>query len=122
MNDFDPRAGGVTPPLKKKTFLDLNKEDQAEIKTGKAFEEMQNLEAWKFYGKILLALIDDRRRSLEVASPVTGEDGQGYALRMERAKGTIIGLRLALEQPSLMIQAAKDLRKRLLGSESEDTE
>lgn len=105
---------------KKATMLDLKKEDQAEIKTGQAMADMMNLEGWKFYEKVINHHLEIQRNEVELANARDGEDGQRYALRMERAKGTIIGLRLALAQPSLMIAAASDLRKRLLGSESED--
>lgn len=110
----------LEPKRAPKTMLDLNKDDQAEIKTGRAFEDMVNLEAWKFYQKVVDALVENRRRAVENANPNLGEDGLGYALRMERAKGTIIGLRLALEQPSIMITTAKELSARLLGSETEE--
>lgn len=103
-----------------KTLLDLKKEDQAEIKTGQAMSDMMNLDGWKFYQHILKLQLEAKRGEVEIATPHSGEDGQSYMLRMERAKGTIIGLRLALEQPSIMIATAKELRKRLLGAESEE--
>ena len=49
------------------------------------------------------------------------EDGMAFAMRMERIKGTIIGLRLALEQPSIMIRVGNELRQRLLGAGKENT-
>jgi hypothetical protein len=110
---------GQAPP-KKIGLVDLKKEDQAEIQTGKAMEDMVAYPGWKFYEKVLTAMLDQRRSEVELANMHPGEAGDAYALRMERAKGTIIGLRLALSQPQMMIATAKDLRKRLLGSESED--
>lgn len=108
--DQQPRA---------KLLTELKKEDQAEIRTGEAMSDMMNLEGWKFYQKILNTQLEAKRREVEVAMMDPGEDGQRYALRMERAKGTIIGLRLALEQPSLMMKTASELRNRLLGTKSE---
>lgn len=105
---------------KPKTLADLNKDDRSEIKTGQAMSDMMNLDGWKFYQKILGLQLEAKRREIEVAQPVPGEDGQAYMLRMERAKGTIIGLRLALEQPQIMMTTAKELRDRLLGTGSEE--
>lgn len=106
--------------MNKPSFVDLSKEHQAELKTGTAMADMIGLEGWKFYEKILLTLLEGKRNEVELANMIPGEAGDAYALRMERAKGTIIGLRLALEQPKTMIAVSNDLRKRLLGNTSED--
>lgn len=106
----------MTDVPKAKAFLDLNKEDQAEIKTGQAMAKLMASPAWKFYEKVITAQLEAKRNEVELANPEPNEDGMRYNLRMERAKGAIIGLRLALSQPSIMIATARDLRKRLLGS------
>lgn len=98
-----------------RTIADLKKDEQAVIKTGEAMLNMQHLDAWKFYAKILESMLDYKRREGE-GEPLAGEDGQRYALRMERIKGTIIGIRLALEQPGIMIAVGNETRKRLLGT------
>lgn len=100
----------------RKTLLDLPKEDRAEIKTAEAMEDMLRLEGWKFYQKVLDVHLNQQRLLAEGA-PLDHEDGNKYSLRMERIKGTIIGLRLALELPSVMIAAGKELRTRSLGTE-----
>lgn len=98
-----------------KTMLDLSKEDQATIKTGEEFESLLADPRMKFFMKILEQQIALARLQAE-GDRLEGEDGQAFALRMERQKGTIIGLRLALEQPSIMIRVGKELRNRLLGA------
>ena len=104
---------------REKTLADLTKEQQAEIKTGLAMQSLLNVEGWKFYEKVLRVHLEAKRNEAEAANPLDAEDGLKYALRMERAKGAIIGLRLALEQPSIMIAVAKERHANLLGSEME---
>lgn len=117
---FEPKPPNIDPPkLKPKTLVDLTKEQQSEIKTGAAMEAISNLEGWTFYRVVLEKHLEMKRNESE-QGPIPGEDGQGYGLRMERVKGTIIGIRLALGLPSIMIETAKSLRKQLLGAESED--
>lgn len=98
-----------------RTLADLKKDDQAIIKTGEAMHNMQNLDAWQFYEKVLVKHLEGIRL-LGEGAPQAGEDGIAYALRMERIKGTIIGIRLALEQPGIMIAVGKETRERLLGT------
>lgn len=101
-----------------RTLVDLAKDDRAKITTGEAMANMQNLDAWKFIAKVWEKQLADLRNLAE-GSPMDGEDGIKYALRMERIKGTIVGIRLALEQPGIMIAIGTETRKRLLGDKDE---
>lgn len=98
-----------------KTVLDLNKDQRATIKTAEEFETLLADARWKFYQKVLEEAVAMARAQGE-GDRLPDEDGMAFALRMERQKGTIIGLRLALEQPSIMIRVGNELRDRLLGA------
>lgn len=109
-----PNVGALRKNVEK-TILDLQKEDRATIRTAEEMEGLLALPTWKFYQKVLESQIELARKQAE-GDRLPDEDGAAYALRMERQKGTIIGLRLALEQPSIMIRVGNELRSRLLGA------
>lgn len=100
-----------------KTFADLTKDQQAEIRGGEALGELIKMPQWAFFQKILEAHLEQNRRALEGPPPDPSKDGFAQAMRNEHLKGTIIGLRLALSLPSVTMDAAKALRMQLLGSD-----
>ena len=103
-----------------KTVADLNKEQRATIRTAEEFETLLRDPRWLFYQKVLEESVALARQQGE-GDRLPDEDGMAFALRMERQKGTIIGLRLALEHPSIMIRVGNELRNRLLGAGKETT-
>lgn len=106
---------------KPKTFADLTKDQQSEIRGGEALGRLIEFDEWKFYQKILEMHIENNRRTLEGSLPNPSvDDGVALAIKDAVLKGTILGLRLALNIPSVSMGAAKDLRKQLLGNESGD--
>ena len=102
-----------------KTFADLSKDQQAEIRGGEALGALVETSEWKFYDKILRAHLEQNQRLLERTAPDLNCDGMSQAMRDAHLKGTIIGLRLALELPSITMQTSKALRQKLLGSDGD---
>jgi hypothetical protein len=96
--------------LPKKTVADLSKEDRATIRTGSDAQAFLDSSFGKGYLTVLRTMIENQRLAQEQPTDPS-LDGVAQAIRNGEQKGTIVGLRLALEIIPGMVESAKQVKR-----------
>lgn len=95
--------------------MPLNDEELAQVAAGKMMLQLVEHPAWKLYTEVLQTRIDNVKLLLEV--PVTS---MTEALQQNYQKGTVSGLRLALEMPAYTVAEMKTLQETAQAVEEEE--
>lgn len=112
----------MTEPPSGKRPRELSANDKGILRTEKAINAMMATDGWKIYVHALSAMLQSQRNAFEAPAEAT-LDGIAQVLRAESAKGSIMGIRLALELPQGMLTDAANLRtQKGLTSSAEDDE
>lgn len=98
--------------------VSLTTEDKQVLRTARVIDEMVATAGWKVLAAILTRKLQEKRNEYESPAEVTVTaagvvvplDGISQLLRSESAKGSIMGIRLALELPGSMLADAANLR------------
>lgn len=89
---------------------ELSADEKNDLRVGKEVEVMMATAGWKIYSQVLSQILVGKRNELEQVSD-PGKDGVAQVLRSENVKGSIIGIRLALELAPGMLTQAEIIRK-----------
>ncbi len=85
----------------------LSEEEKEILRRGRVFQFLFNTEGWKLYREVLQEQLD-----IAGTQAVAIPEGIDGIIQSVAAKGTLKGLRLALETPSLIVQQRQDLIER----------
>lgn len=99
----------------------MTKDETELLRQARVMRELLRLEGWKEYVKVLDLQIAARERLIAVPlSEMEGGSFEDKALRLELIKGALIGLRLARDTVSMIIDHANEIASR--GDRGEDEE
>ena len=99
---------------------DYDEEERRLLKMKRSIEDIYNTEGWKAYAALLEAQINERAKIvLQQDLEGTGEP-LVMLLRLERVKGAIMGLKLALDNPRLIIEQGQAILTAHQGAKEEE--
>lgn len=85
-------------------MADYDEEERRLLKMKRAMEEIHGTEGWKVFTTLIEAQIREREKIVLQQEIEAGIEPIVMLLRLERVKGAIMGLKLALDNPRLIIE------------------
>jgi len=85
-------------------MAEYDEEDRRLLKMKRAMDDFYGTPGWKVFAELVEAQIKEREKIVLQQDIEGGMEPIVMLLRLERVKGAIMGLKLALENPRLIIE------------------